>query len=274
MRRGSGRSRLRRRSRSAACGLRVVRAARRGERRRRAPAMLHSARAGRRRGAPFRRLSGVSSGCATGGAAAIGTRSPVAAAIPPTCYRSTTCCRLPRGADRSRRTWLSRAWHTTACATATDPLRRRSRGRSATSTPRKQGNGDRTRHPTTHRSEITGGVEVSTVAALPVLTVHEEKTQLLRHCYAAAAFGSWPPAVAPESCLPSIPAMRICRFRPETPRRSPGCGARPGHPFCRRRRGVGKPRAESSPAMRSASAAFRLRITTRVTPGPDASSAR
>ena len=134
MRRGSGRPRLRRRSWSAACRVRVVRAARRGEHRRSVPAMLRSARAGRRGGAPFRRRSGVTSGCATGGAAAIGIRSPVAAAIRPTCCRSTTCCRWPRGAARSRRTWLLRAWHTTACATATDQLRRPSRRGSAAST--------------------------------------------------------------------------------------------------------------------------------------------
>ena len=233
--------------------------------------MFRWARAARRRGAPFRRLSGVTSGCATGGAAAIGIRSPVAAAIPPTCYRSTTCCRLPRGAARNRKTWLSRAWHTTACATATDPLRRRSRGRSATSTPRKQGNGDRTRHPTTHRSEITGGVEVSTVAALPraYRARGEDPTATPRP---RSEVGR-PPSLPKAVCRRSL-QCEICRFRPEPPRRSPGGGARPGHPFCRRRRGVGKPRAESSPAMRSASAAFRLRITTRVTPGPDASSAR
>ena len=103
------RPRLRRRSWPAAARLRVVRAARRGEHRRSALAMLRSAHAGRRRGAPFQRLSGVTSGCATGGAAAIGTRSPVAAAIRPTCYRFTTCCRLPRGAARSRTISLSNA---------------------------------------------------------------------------------------------------------------------------------------------------------------------
>ena len=57
----------------------------------------------------------------------IGIRSPDAAAIPPTCYRSITCYRLPRVAARSRITCSCRALPTTACATATDRHRRRSR---------------------------------------------------------------------------------------------------------------------------------------------------
>ncbi len=117
---------LRRRSWQAACRLCVERAGRRWERRS-SPAMLRAAHAGRRCGAPFLRLSGARSGCATGDAVAIGIRSPDAAAIPPTCYRSITCYRLPRVAARSRITCSCRALPTTACATATDRHRRRSR---------------------------------------------------------------------------------------------------------------------------------------------------
>ena len=131
--RRSRRPLLRRRSWQAACHLPVEPAVRRREHRRSSPAMLRAAHAGCRCGAPFPRLSGVTSGYATGGAAAIGIRSPGAAAILLTCYRSTTCCRLPRVAARNRT--ISRALPTTACATATDQRRRRSRRGSATSTP-------------------------------------------------------------------------------------------------------------------------------------------
>ena len=81
---------LRRRSWKAACRLRVEPAVRGSEHRRGSPLMLRAVLAGRRYGAPFPRRSGVTFGCATGGAAAIAIRSPGAAVIPPTCRRSTT----------------------------------------------------------------------------------------------------------------------------------------------------------------------------------------
>ena len=132
--RRSRRALLRRRSWQAAHRLRVEPAVRRREHRRSSPAMLRAAHAGCRCGVPFRRLSGVTSGYATGGAAAIGIRSPGAAAILPTCYRSTTCCRLPRVAARSRTT--SRVLCPSPLAPRLrDRRRRRSRRGSATSTP-------------------------------------------------------------------------------------------------------------------------------------------
>ena len=63
----------------------------------------------------------------------IAIRSPGAAAPLPICYRSTICCQSPRAVARSRPTWFFAALLITACATATDRLRRRSRRCSASS---------------------------------------------------------------------------------------------------------------------------------------------
>ena len=79
-----------------------------------------------RYGATFLRLSGATSGNATEDAAVIAIRSPGAVAPLPICCRSTTCCRSPRAAARSRPISSWRALLITACAMATDRLRRRS----------------------------------------------------------------------------------------------------------------------------------------------------
>ena len=129
----SRRSSLRRRSRHSACPLTADRAAPQPEQRRTRPANLFTAATNPRRGATFPRLSGATSGYATEDAAVIAIRSPGAAAPLPICYRSTICCQSPRAVARSRPTWFFAALLITACATATDRLRRRSRRCSASS---------------------------------------------------------------------------------------------------------------------------------------------
>ena len=104
MSRRGRRALLRRRSWQAACRPHVEPAVRRPDHRRRSPVLLRAVLAGRRYGAPYPRRSGATSGCATGGAAAIAIRSPGAGVIPPTYCRSTTCSRLPKVAARSRPT--------------------------------------------------------------------------------------------------------------------------------------------------------------------------
>ena len=97
------------------------------------PAILSTAPTNPRHGATFPRLSGATSGNATEDAAVIAIRSPGAAAPRPICCRSTTCCRSPRAAARTRTTWFFAALLITACATDTDRLRRRSPRCSASS---------------------------------------------------------------------------------------------------------------------------------------------
>ena len=116
---------FRRRSRQLPCHLMVERQAPRRDHRRTSPAILRTAHDGRRYAAPSPRLSGAISGNATKDAAVIAIRSPVAAAPRPICCRSTTCCRSPRAAARSRTISNWRALLITAGAT--DRLRRRSR---------------------------------------------------------------------------------------------------------------------------------------------------
>ena len=89
---------LRRRSRHPACSL----TADQPEQRRTPPAILSTAATNPRHGATFPRRFGATSGNATEDAAAIGIRSPGAAATRPICCRSTTCCRSPKAAARSR----------------------------------------------------------------------------------------------------------------------------------------------------------------------------
>ena len=97
----SRRSPLRRRSRHSACSLTADRPARQPGQRRTRHAILSTAPTNPRHGATFPRLSGATSGNATGGAAVIAIRSPGAAAPLPICCRSTTCCRSPRGVART-----------------------------------------------------------------------------------------------------------------------------------------------------------------------------
>ena len=103
----SRRSPPRRRSRHSACPL----TAHQPEQRRTRPAFLSTAATHPRHGATSPRLSGAISGNATEDAAAIGICSPGAAATRPICCRSTTCCRSPKAAARSRTTWLCNAVH-------------------------------------------------------------------------------------------------------------------------------------------------------------------
>ena len=124
---------LRRRSWHSACSLTADRPAPQPGQRGTRPANLSTAPTNPRHGATFPRLSGATSGNATEDAAVIAIRSPGAAAPLPICCRSTTCCRSPRGVVRSRPISSCRALLITACATATDRLRRRSPRCSASS---------------------------------------------------------------------------------------------------------------------------------------------
>ena len=129
----SRRPRLRLRSQHSACSLMADRPAHQPGQRGTQPAILSTAPTNPRHGATFPRLSGATSGNATEDAAVIAIRSPGAAAPRPICCRSTTCCRSPRAAARTRTTWFFAALLITACATDTDRLRRRSPRCSASS---------------------------------------------------------------------------------------------------------------------------------------------